>query len=226
MRVEEITLERELPLEQAFGALREATLEEAGDRQIFFYRDATLRLEALWPENLNPAAMYLLEEKLDFQRKLRRHLLDRYGIDTLRLSSVLHLRTRDPKTNEWKIESMVPPYVEISEETLRLLHGRADRKPPERQILRIPILIDGLHRARIALEEELPLNCIVASGSYDTNYLYASYPVHWSQVKIYDEVPKLKKHYRRQDKYSFMRPLEALRLTDKGAAGVGGEYGR
>lgn len=211
------TLERILPIEQAFCAAREAVLEEAAGKEVYFYRDATLRLENLWPENINPAAVYLLKENLNFQRELRRYLLDRYGIDTLQLSVVVHLKT------EKGIIAMIPPYVEVSEEQVRLIPGPEDRESPAKQALRIPILIDGLHRAQIAREEGLPLRCIVCSGNYDAGYLYTAYPAHWSQVQIYDKVPEVKKFYRRQNKYSFMRPLEVMRLTEKGA---GGEYGR
>lgn len=215
-RIQSIALERELPLEQAFEAARGAMLEKADGKEIFFYRNATFRLETLWPENLNPASLYLIKKNLDFQRELRRYLLEQYGIDTLRLDSVLHLQTAEG------MKGMHPPYVEISEERLRLLPGPEDRNPPEKQTLRVPIIIDGLHRARIAMEEGLPLNCVVCSGAYDANYLYTSYPVHWSQVKVYDEVPPVKKFYRRQQQYSFMRPLEAFLL----GAAEQNKYGR
>ncbi len=94
MQTANITLERVLPIEQAFAAAREAVLEKADGENIFFYKDKTLQLQDLYPRELNSAALYLLEENVAFQRELRKYLLERYGIDTLRLSAVVHLGNR------------------------------------------------------------------------------------------------------------------------------------
>ncbi len=118
---------------------------------------------------------------------------------------------------------MIPPYVEISEELVRIIPLDGDREPPPSQILNVPILIDGLHRAALADEEKIPLRCIVCSGNFDRRYLYTSYAAHGSEIKLYKKVPPVKKRYRRQKEYSFMRPLEVFRLTN---VGVGGEYDR
>ena len=80
---------------------------------------------------------------------------------------------------------------------------------------------DGIHRVYLAREESLPVTCIVSRRT-DSEYLHYAYQNTWREAKIYDEVPKEKKYYRRQEKNSFMRPLAALRLVNI----TGDEYGR
>ena len=147
---------------------------------------------------------------------LREYLLNEYSIDTLSLSEVLHLRT------ESGLIGMIPPYVEISEEVVTLLPMDGDRLPPEKQMLRVPLLIDGLHRAYLARELGIPITCLVVRNT-PKKYPYAAYPCSWNQVVLGDVVPKVKKFYRRQDPYTFMRPLDVLRQLPKTDAP---EYGR
>lgn len=213
-----VTIEKRIPIEQGFDAIRNATLENAGDEKIYFYKEAELRLAYFTPEELSPVALYLLEEHLKVQRELRHILLEEYGIDTLHLREILHLHT------EKGLEAMIPPYVEISEEVVKLVAKDGDREPGDSTRIKvtIPILPDGLHRAYLAQEVGETLTCVVASGMDTISYPYASYPVSWSDVKVYQEVPPVKKFYRRQEKYSFMRPLDALRLLKP----VKVEYGR
>jgi len=205
------------PIEQAFAKAREACLENAGDQEIYFYKDAEMRLVDFYPEELNPVSMYLLNQNLEFQRKFREHLMSGYGIDTLCLSEVVHLKTPDG------IVGLVPPYVEVSQEKVSLYGREGYTPPPDKPAyLNIPLIIDGLHRAKLASELNTKLRCIVVSSPMTIDYPYASYPVPWSKVSLYDEVPPVKKHYRREDKYTFMRPLTAFRLMEATEA----EYNR
>lgn len=212
----DIVLERTIPIEDAFACLRSALLENAGGQEIRFYQNARLRLADVYPDELNPAALYILRDNLEFQRALREHLLREYRIDTLQLSSVLHLKTPNG------LIGMAPPYVEISEEMLMFVGQEGDRRPPGRLTLRMPLLIDGFHRAYLAHENGLPVRCVVASN-LPRAYAYCAYPCAWDQVAVHDAVPKVKKFYRRQDAYTFMRPLDALRQLPNTA---GPEYGR
>lgn len=193
------------PIEIAFERLRAAPLEAAGDEEIFLYRDATMRLGDFHPDELNLTSLYVLEPNLAIQRDLHRTLLERYDIDTFGLSEVLHLKTGA------EIIGMAPPVVEIYEETVHIVPRPGDRMPPIPLVLKIAIVKDGIHRVTLARELGKMLRCIVISGA-DQWILPYAYPNHWGQVQIYptkDAVP-LKKFYRREDPYSFMRPLKVL----------------
>ncbi len=213
-----VTIQKQIPIEKGFEAIRNAALENAGDEKIYFYREADLRLVDFVPEELSPVSLYLLEKNLEVQRELYHIFLEEYGIDTLHLQEILHLATDNGTV------AMIPPYVEISEEVVRLVAKDGDREPDDSAKIKvaIPIIPDGLHRAYLAQQMGTTLTCIVASGIDTLAYPYASYPVSWSRVKVYQEVPKVKKFYRRQDPYTFMRPLDALRLLEP----VKVEYGR
>lgn len=210
----DITLKEVIPIDLAFEAARSAPLEAAGGAEILFYRDAVFRLAQFHPDELNPASLYILRKNLDFQYELRAHLMDRYGLDTLQLSDVLHLQDGD------KVFGMIPPYVEIIQERVGIVSADGDRLPPAVQRVTLPVLVDGIHRVWMAREIDMSVRCIaVRNTSLDHNY--SKYPVEWSEVSIYNEVPKEKARYRRQDKYSFMRPLDTLRLLKAET-----EYGR
>lgn len=191
---------------RAFERLRAAPLEAAGGEEIFLYRDATMRLGDFHPDELNLTSLYVLEQNLAIQRDLHRTLLERYDIDTLRLSEVLRLKTGT------EVTGMAPPVVEIYEETVHIVPRAGDRMPPIPLVLKIAIVKDGIHRVTLARELGKMLRCVVISGA-DRRILPYAYPNHWSQVQIYptkDEIP-LKKFYRREDPYSFMGPLKVLR---------------
>ena len=212
----DITIERVVPIEKMFQELKGAVLENA-NREILYYQNATLRVAELHPNEINPASLYLLEENLAFQHALRTHLLHRYGIDTFRLSNILHLK------NGQHMFGMAPPYIEISEEKLALAPKPGDHAPPKEQTLKIPLLIDGIHRVWLAREENITVRCIIAHGTHP-EYLNYAYPNEWHEVKICKTVPGVKKFYRRKVHYSFMIPLTILRKTDDAPPKV--EHGR
>jgi hypothetical protein len=204
-----IAIEKIEPIEDAFVRLRAAPLDAAGDEQVFIYKDAGMRLADLAPEEANPSSLYVLKPQLALLRDMRKELLDRYGIDILHLSSVLHLKTADGQ-----VLGMAPPFVEVYEETVNIVPRPGDQHPPNALSIRIPIFKDGMHRAWIAREEGETVRCIVVSGALKTHLPYA-YPNAWSQVKEYNskEERETKKFFRRQEPYTFLRPLRALRQT-------------
>ena len=214
----DITIERTLPItEEIFQLLRAAPLGNTGDEEIFIYRDATMRLADLWPDTLNLTSLYLLKSRLAFQRDLHAHLLEKYGVDTLRLSSVLLLRNGD------KLFGMMPLYVEVYQERVQLIRICGDRPPPRKTTLRIPILKDGIHRAAIARERRQLVRCVEIHGALENHPPYA-YPNSWEQVVLCDKIPAVRKLYRRQDPYTNMRPTDALRSA--AGAPPTTEYGR
>jgi|SRR3989338_3261483 len=201
----ELTLEKIEPIEDAFARLRKAPLDAAGGQSILIYQNASMRICDFMPEELNPTSLYVLENHLDSLRHLREELLKRYQIDILRFSSILHVRTPDGV-----LIGIAPPFVEVYEETVQLIPREGDRVPPPRSVIKVPVLKDGIHRAWIAREENIPLCCVVVSGATG-DYLPYAYPNSWSEVKLYAEKPEEKKFYRRQNPYTYLRPIKALR---------------
>lgn len=202
-----ITLERVEPFEKVFARLREAPMEKAGDEKILIYRDANIRSAKFYAAELNPTSLYVLDYKLEFQRNLRIHLLDRYQIDTFDPPGILHLRNE-----EGKLEAMFPPFVEVYGEHLRILHKKGDNVPPKEQNLLISILKDGIHRVYNVHKKNESFLCILVSGALPEPRPYI-YPNAWDEIQICDKIPAVKKYYRRQDPYTFLRPLTALRQT-------------
>lgn len=199
MDVELIDVE---PLGVAIQRLRQAPLEKAGEENIFTYRDASVMLQTFYPDMLNPTSLYALRSGIEFQRALRYYMLENHGIDTLALEHVLHLRSEGQEIG------MAPPFVEYYDERVQVIPREGDNHVPA-GTLRVPILLDGIHRAMLARELHVPINCIVA---FNTNsaYLPYAYPNSWDDVQVYNEVPEVKKYYRRKEHYSFMRPVKTL----------------
>ncbi len=212
----DIVPEGTVPIEEAFAWLRNAPLEETDGQEICLYKDARIVLAHFFPEELNLTSLYIVKEKLEFQRRLRKHLLG-YGIDTLNLSEVIHLRTPEG------IMAMAPPFTETYEERVIIVPKDGDRDPPEGRFVQLRVLKDGIHRATLARELGLQIRCIAVSSA-DPAHLPYAYPNSWDEVGVYDSVPAVKKFYRRQNPYSFMRPIKVLRqVGDKPPAA---EYGR
>jgi len=210
-------LERIEPIEDAIARLRASPLEAAGDKIIPIYQNAIIRVGDLFPDEVNPTSLYVLGPQIEYLQKMRKELIDRCQIDILQLSSILHVRDE-----HGKLHGMAPPFVEIYEERVQIQPLSGDRDAPPVS-LKIPILKDGLHRAWIARQEGVMLKCIVAHGALLGHLPYA-YPNEWSQVRVVEEKPTLKKFYRRQVPYSFMRPLKALRQNGTEASTP--EWGR
>lgn len=202
-----ITIEKIEPIKKAFERLKNAPLEAADGENILIYKNAKIRLADFASEELNLTSLYVLRNQLDFMKKLRKHLMDLYMIDILQLSSILHL-----KKENGEIVGMAPPFVEIYNEKIHIIPLSEDRYPPNVSLIQVPILKDGIHRAWIAREENVLLRCILLHGAFQECMPYA-YPNSWSEVKTVEEKPELKKFYRRQNPYTFMRPLKALRQT-------------
>lgn len=210
-----ITLERVIPINEAlFAKLRAAPLDAAGEEPVLIYENAIIRLGDFFPDELNPLSLYVVRKNLDMQRRLYETMLAQYGINIFQLSDILHFRTEDGE-----LRVLHPPFVEFYQEQVKIGTRPGDRESPENLWLKILFLKDGTHRAYTAREMRQMLRCIVVHGALRTHPPYA-YPNCWSQVVMYDEVPPqhLKKFYRRENPYSFMRPLHVLRQTGEESA--------
>lgn len=211
-----ITLEKIIPIEQAFARLRYAPLDAAGDKTILVFEDASIRLCDFRPQELNPMSCYVLRRNLELQRELRTWLLQQHNIDTLQLSSLLALRTDEG------IIGMAPPIVEIYEELIMVYVRMGDRLPPPRAV-KIPIIQDGIHRMWLGRELGIPVRTVTIEGALREHLPYA-YPNSWHEVQIYESPPEMKKHYRRMKPYSFMRPFHIMRQVEDTPPPV--EWGR
>ncbi len=112
--------------EQAFKRFRQAPLDATGDQKICIYENAIIRLANLYANEINPTSLYVLKDKLALQKELRASLLQQHNIDTLWLSCILHLRVE----GEEEVIDMAPPYVEVCQETARIVPREGDRTPP------------------------------------------------------------------------------------------------
>mgnify|MGYP006431097315 CR=1 FL=1 len=78
--------------------------------------------------------------------------------------------------------------------------------------IKIPCLLDGIHRALCAKELGIDLNVIFIYDS-DTNYPVYAHPNEWDLVKICDSIPKeksQKKMYLRDDHSSLYKSFAHL----------------
>lgn len=217
-----LTIVRRIPMEEYFMELRAAPLEKVlTGEKIFVYKNAHMELRSVWPDEINPSTLYLLEENLERQYALREFLLKEHGIDTLNLSECI-LFVPDGEDPE-KPMMLIPPFVEVAEE-LVTFPQRLDSLGCERPVRsKVSELVDGAHRMYMArqINEKCRVVWVVGAASWD-HPLYV-YPNHWEEIGIYNdmkEVP-LKKLYRRENalRYTRMRPLRA-------GLGNTGAYGR
>lgn len=202
-----VKIEKVEPIETAFARLRKAPLEATESLgKILIYENATMRICDFIPDELNPTSLYVLKAHLDSLKQLRKELLEQYQLDIFKQTDILHLRTENGQ-----VIGLAPPFVEFYEETVRIISLPGDRIPPILEI-QIPVIKDGIHRIWLAKQENASINCIAVSGALTRHRPYA-YPNSWSEIRVYDSKPELKKYYRRQKEYSNLRPLKVLRQT-------------
>ena len=217
MNVRDITLEGIEPIEEAFARLRMAPMDKTGDAEILVYEHANLSIRDVDLALVSPTSLYALEQNLTFQRELRSHLMAQAGIDTLCLSGVLRLRGPDG------IIGMAPPVVEIYQDTVSVNPQEGDQVHDKPIVMDFAILLDGIHRGLLARELGMTLRCVVIQHALPGPLPYA-YPNSWGEVEVHNNVPAIKKRYRRKNAYSFMRPVKYLGQVD-GEAPIT-QYGR
>lgn len=177
MNVHDIILERVEPIEKAFARLRKAPMDNTGNKKILVYEHADLSLRDVDLDFVSPTSLYVRESNLTFQRELREYLMERYGIDTLCLPGVLHLRGPDA------IVGMAPPVVEIYQDTVFVSPQEGDREYAEPISMDFAILLDGIHRAILAREVGIGLlRCVVIKDVLPICLPYA-HPNSWADVR-------------------------------------------
>lgn len=189
--------------EVGFDRLRKAPLENAGDQVIYDYAQANIGLADLDCKTVLPSTYYALKQNLDTQRELRNNLLAQHQLEVFNLPGIMYLMLGN------KTIGLTPPFVETYIEE----NGE-----------KVTVLQDGVHRFLLAQELGLKQQCIfVQNLATDRKYLPYAYSNSWKQVILGDEVPAVKKHYRRNPPYTFMQPLR--QIFDSSIANKT-EYGR
>jgi hypothetical protein len=150
-----------------------------GDATIFPYKNAQIEYRIIDPYSVKPISLYALKDNLATQHQIHQLFQDKYQLNTLDLppESRHVLFNVEGESGNWLI---APPIVEESS-----VDGG------------IPVLIDGEHRFLLAHELQQPIGVIWIS-QVPTQFPTVAYPVEWSEVKIYDQVPSLveKRKYR------------------------------
>lgn len=149
-----------------YQLMRKVTLTK--HESIFPYENARISLESTDPLNLSPSSFYVLEDNLRYQSYLRNHLLDKEGVDILRLDGGLVLESGKQTID------LVPPVVEVMGD--------------------MPIILDGLHRTFLAKELGYEISHLKISGIDRLCSSYAHGNL-WSQVNLESSVPEVKKNY-------------------------------
>lgn len=172
------------------------------------YANADISIKELHPDHVNPTTFYLLKNGIEFQRKLRDSLLDKYGIDTLKLDGALEIIV----DNSGEIWTLTPPIIEVTGREVRYVAKEGDIEYGETSTVQIPIINDGAHRVNLAREIGKRFNGIYISGAL-MNFPFYAHPNSWDRVKVVDEVPSSKeekKFYLREDCYALYRDFGVL----------------
>ncbi|MEK9200507.1 MAG: hypothetical protein AAB909_00875 [Patescibacteria group bacterium] len=187
-----------------FNRLKNAKLELSGDLDLFEYQNAEIGLADLTMQDLLPCSYYALKSRLEFQREYRERLLRELGLDLFRLPGIAYIKDGE------KVFGLVPPFVESY---------------PEESGEIVSVLQDGVHRFLLSAELGIKIKCILIKNvNCDRRYLPYAHPNSWEELKLIDELPSIKKRYRREPKYSFMRPLSSI--FDSNLIGSWADYGR
>ena len=135
------------------------------------YENSEISIVSMAPKSLNPMVLYVLKDGMETQRKVIEFLLSN-GVDPFKLDSMIKY------TFEGEDHLMVPPIVEVHK---------------EKDGVTYIIIIDGLHRLKIAMEMEKDCNVVYIKGASLPPH---AMPVGWDKVNPYDKVPKEKKIWR------------------------------
>ena len=181
--------------EETLDMIRRVPLLEKVDGEDFVpYRDSQIAFDHLRPRSVNPTTFYLLRRQLEFQRELRKVLIDEYEIDTLNLEGAVNISIDggDPRV-------LFPPVVEVTSVPIEsfgaLALGNFAGQPEleyERVFdrIKVPIVNDGMHRIWIADEDGISLTRVVYVTDPSERFPFYAYPNGWNKIKIVDEVPK------------------------------------
>jgi len=204
-----IEVVRQIPFEELEEMVRGVPLKEPDEQghQIFPYRDATIEIRRVDPDEINPATFYFLKNNVQFQKDLRLALIVA-DIDILELNGGIEY-----KIDEGDVWRMIPPIVELTEEPVLFGNDRGDKVYNEFITVKIPIIVDGANRCALARAVDSRINVLFIKGVPYEHPFYAL-PNEWGRIQIHDETPpyEKKKFYRRKDVYALYRDFEVLEV--------------
>jgi hypothetical protein len=177
---------RKVPIPEFAKQLQYITLLK--DTTVKPYQNARISLKEFHAEEVNPSTFYLIRKNLEFQMALRQHLLEKHGVDTLRLDSFLEITSvKEDGTKE--IWGLTPPVIELTPRLVKYHPQDGEVAYEHAEKVYIPIIVDGLHRVFMAKQLGLPFNALYISGASEEHPFYA-HPNHWDKVRLFDETPK------------------------------------
>lgn len=211
-----VTIVREVPFSELEQMLRRVPLVSHKGR--FPYKDARIDIRDVWHGEVNPIAFYITQNQLDFQRALHDEL-KREGHDTLQLKVGLELMNQ--KGERWLL---TPPVTETDHDVVIFRNALGDINYSERPTrVKLPILVDGLHRFWIAREQQKPVMSFSISGVAE-DMPVGALPNAWEEIKVYTDIPKTtqeKKLYRTQEAYTFYRDFDSVGMGKRRLTGEG-----
>jgi len=176
-------------------------------KEIYVYKNANISLRDLHPNEVNPTTFYLLKEGLEFQRKLRDYLLQKYGFDSLRLDCALKI-----KNKQGEIMLLTPPIIEVTPRKVKYQPSKEEINHQGTYNIHIPIINDGAHRIFLARELGINFKGLYISNVATSHPFYA-HPNEWDKIKLFDDTPKTKKEkklYSREENYALYRNFGVL----------------
>ena len=176
------------------------------NREKFPYKNSTIQLLEFYTNSLNPSTLYYIKNNILFQEKLRTQLLELW-YDTLKLWWIL--------TFEWddeKVYSIMPPVVEVSNRPYKIIPMSWEIEYKNDFSIKVPILLDGIHRALFAKSLWIPLQ-VLYIDNVDIECPPYAHPNKWDEIVACDETPNIlhkKKHYISADPKSYYKDFSGL----------------
>lgn len=165
--MQKLVLLQTITFETIKANLRDVSLRE--NKSKYPYKNATISLQESNPDELNPGALYVLEEQIMLHESLRKSFLKKYSLDIFKLSCGLVYQLDN------QIFTMYPPIVEES-----VLDNNQ------------PVILDGLHRIALArnLKESV---MVIFISDIARECVFPCLPVSWEQVILCKAVPTIKR---------------------------------
>lgn len=152
------------------------------DRAIHPYRHAKIQLGLVDLDALSPMALYVLRSRLEEVLELHDALMVTYCLGIWDLPGLLKFRY-----NSEEVQRLAPPIVEEYIETAW---------PGKPQLMG---LVDGLHRCVAARGAGLSrVSAVVVS---DVPYPLVPLPVHWDEIRTYDDYNRPPRYMKRRFRY-------------------------
>lgn len=164
--------------QEVIKRLRKVTIK--GDPRVHPYRQSTIKLREVSPDDLWPCALYVLIGNLATQQDLQTAMKAR-GIDPLHLTEDCSLVEFNWGDQEGLV--LTPPLVEVSEDD-----GNKE------------VVVDGLHRVITGRDNGEPT--VAVTFVQNIAVPLPSYPVPWAEVQGVETIPPTaaKRKFRFQDK--------------------------